>query len=104
MDLLVSKGAAKFLDKLSVKDATKIREKLAALLNAIEQDGTVPFHELDIKVLKGDWNGFLRMRVGKIRIIFYIDIDADQLQIYNIDYRGNIYQPFKQSSWNLTIR
>ncbi|HEY9815842.1 MAG TPA: hypothetical protein V6D20_08605 [Candidatus Obscuribacterales bacterium] len=44
MDLLVSKSAAKFLDKLSAKDVTKLREKLAALLNAIEQDGTVPFH------------------------------------------------------------
>ncbi len=104
MDLLVSKTAAKFLEKLSAKDAAKIREKLAALLNAIEQDGTVPFHELDIKVLKGDWNGFLRMRVGKIRVVFYIDIDTDQLQVYDIDYRGNIYQPLMQPRWVLAIR
>lgn len=34
---------------------------------------------------------FLRMRVGKIRIIFTIDTERDELQIYNIGFRGDIY-------------
>ena len=69
MELFLSKEAVKFLEKLSAKEAEKIREKMAALLEAIESEGMIPFNELDIKSLKGDWKGFLRMRVGKNRII-----------------------------------
>ena len=65
MELFLSKEAVKFLEKLSAKEAEKIREKMAALLEAIESEGMIPFNELDIKSLKGDWKGFLRMRIGK---------------------------------------
>ncbi len=44
------------------------------------------------------------MRISKIRVVFYIDIDTDQLQVYDIDYRGNIYQPLMQPRWVLAIR
>ena len=97
MELFLSKEAVKFLGKLSAKEAEKLREKLAALLEAIETEGIVPFNELDIKSLKGDWKGFLRMRVGKARIIFRIDAKADRLQVYDIDFRGNIYKSLKFS-------
>jgi mRNA interferase RelE/StbE len=62
MELFLSKEAVKFLEKLSAKEAEKIREKMAALLEAIESEGMIPFNELDIKSLKGDWKGFLRKR------------------------------------------
>jgi mRNA interferase RelE/StbE len=58
----------------------------------------IPFNELDIKSLKGDWKGFLRMRVGKVRIIFRIDAEADRLQVHDIDFRGNIYKSLRLSS------
>ena len=45
-----------------------------------------------IKTLEGEWQGFLRMRVGKIRIIFTVDVEQDELQIYDIGFRGNIYK------------
>jgi mRNA-degrading endonuclease RelE of RelBE toxin-antitoxin system len=32
------------------------------------------------------------MRVGKIRIIFTVDIEQDELQIYDIGFRGDIYK------------
>ncbi len=92
MEVVLSKDAVKFLEKLSAKEVEKIREKLAALLQLIETEGVIPFNELDIKSLKGDWKGFLRMRVGKTRIIFKIDSELDELQVYNIDFRGNIYK------------
>jgi mRNA interferase RelE/StbE len=92
MEIVFSKDAVKFLEKLSAKDSEKIREKLSALLESIEIEGIVPFNELDIKNLKGEWKGFLRMRVGKIRIILKIDAESDTLQIYDIDFRGNIYK------------
>ena len=52
----------------------------------------MPFQELNIKSLTGDWKGYLRMRIGKIRIVFYLDYVNNEVFIYEIDYRGNIYK------------
>lgn len=92
MELNFSKNALKFLKKLSDKDTEKVRNKILQLLNSVEESGLVPSGELDIKTLEGEWQGFLRMRVGKIRIIFTVDIEQDELQIYDIGFRGDIYK------------
>jgi mRNA interferase RelE/StbE len=92
MELNFSKNALKFLNKLSDKDTEKVRNKILQLLNSVEESGLVPSGELDIKTLEGEWQGFLRMRVGKIRIIFTVDIEQDELQIYDIGFRGDIYK------------
>jgi|688.fasta_scaffold828390_2 mRNA interferase RelE/StbE len=92
MELNFSKNALKFLKKLSDKDTEKLRNKILQLLNSVEESGLVPSGELDIKTLEGEWQGFLRMRVGKIRIIFTVDIEQDELQIYDIGFRGDIYK------------
>jgi mRNA interferase RelE/StbE len=39
--------AVKFLDKLDEKDKQRIRIKLKTLVSAIEDQGTIPFKELD---------------------------------------------------------
>jgi mRNA interferase RelE/StbE len=57
-----------------------------------DEQGVIPFAELDIKKLKGDWDGFFRLRVGKIRIIFTVDSDANELLVYEIDFRGDVYK------------
>jgi mRNA interferase RelE/StbE len=92
MELNFSKNALKFLKKLSDKDTETLRNKILQLLNSVEESGLVPSGELDIKTLEGEWQGFLRMRVGKIRIIFTVDIEQDELQIYDIGFRGDIYK------------
>jgi mRNA interferase RelE/StbE len=84
--------AVKFLEKLDEKDREKIRLKLKALLAAIESQGIIPFKELDIKRLEGEWKGFLRMRIARIRIIFRIDKENDVLLVYEIDHRGDVYK------------
>ena len=43
------------------------------------------------------------MRVGKTRIIFRIDAEADRLQVYDMDFRGNIYKSLKFSSKTQSI-
>lgn len=40
--------------------------------------GVLPYRRLDICRLKGEWKGFLRLRVSDIRIIFKIDFNAKQ--------------------------
>jgi len=45
-----------------------------------------------VKRLEGDWQGFLRMRLGKMRVIFQIDKEDDVLFVYEINYRGDVYK------------
>jgi mRNA interferase RelE/StbE len=92
MELVLSKASVKFLEKLSPKETEKLQDKLVLLLQSLETEGVIPFNELDIKSLKGDWKGFFRMRVGKVRIVFTIDPEATELRVYDIDFRGNIYK------------
>ena len=91
MKLKFSKNAIKFLKKLSKKEQLKIKQKLKDLDSSITKNNTIPFQELDIKTLVGSWKDYLRLRVGKIRIIFKIDLVNNEIYIYDIDYRGNIY-------------
>ena len=86
------KQAVKFLQKANSEDVTKIQNQLNQLLIAIEQQGIIPFTELDIKKMRGDWEGFYRLRVGKMRVIFIVDFDSSQLEVYTIGARGDIYK------------
>ena len=92
MKILFSKNATKFLETITDKEKEKIRRKIKELFTAISENGVIPFRILNIKALDGNWKGFLRMRIGKLRIIFKIDKQNDNLLIYEIDFRGNIYK------------
>ena len=86
------KQAVKFLQKANSEDVTKIQNQLNQLLIAIEQQGIIPFTELDIKKMRGDWEGFYRLRVGKMRVIFIVDFDSSELEVYTIGARGDVYK------------
>ena len=90
MRIKFSKNAIKFLNSLPLTEQERIRDKLKILTNAITESASIPFQELDIKNLKGEWKGYQRMRVGKMRIIFCISVE--ELLVYEIDFRGNIYK------------
>lgn len=92
MKIIFSKNAVKFLEKLTEREKEKVRGKVKSLVMSIENEGLIPFKELSIKKLEGEWKGFLRMRLGKIRVVFKIDRVKDELQVYEIDFRGNIYK------------
>lgn len=42
--------------------------------------------------MKGDWDGYYRINIGKIRIIFSTDINNEELYVERIGYRGDIYK------------
>jgi mRNA interferase RelE/StbE len=90
--LKLSKSAIKFLDNLSQKEQIKIKQKLKYLVERINDSNNIPFQELNIKTLTGDWKGYLRLRIGKIRVIFRINPIDNELFIYEIDYRGGVYK------------
>lgn len=92
MAIKFRKKAIKFLDKANPEDVENIREQINQISVAVEELGVIPFTELDIKKMKGDWEGFYRLRVGKNRIIFTLDIDSNDIEIYAIGSRGDIYK------------
>jgi mRNA-degrading endonuclease RelE of RelBE toxin-antitoxin system len=49
--------------KANLEDAEKIQEKIFQLLAFVEEQAIIPFTELDIKKMKGDWEGFYRLRI-----------------------------------------
>jgi mRNA interferase RelE/StbE len=86
------KQAIKFLQKANPEDVARIQGQLSQLLIAVEEQGIIPFTVLDIKKMKGEWEGFYRLRVGKIRVIFTVSLDSADLEIYTIGARGDVYK------------
>lgn len=86
------KEAIKFLQKASPEDVARIRSQLNQLLVTVEEQGFIPFTDLDIKKMKGEWEGFYRLRVGKIRVIFALSNDFNGIEVYTIGARGDVYK------------
>jgi mRNA interferase RelE/StbE len=42
--------------------------------------------------MRGEWEGFYRLRIGKIRLIFAVNLAAGDIEIYAIGSRGDIYK------------
>ena len=47
---------------------------------------------VNVKKMKGEQEGFYRLRVGKRRVIFSINFDKENIYIDRIDFRGSIYK------------
>ena len=91
MRITFSMNSLRFLDKVRSQDKEKVRQKIKKLVEKINDTGIIPYNEFNIKRLKGEWLGYFRMRIGKIRVIFTIDRPEDEIKIVAIDFRGNIY-------------
>jgi mRNA-degrading endonuclease RelE of RelBE toxin-antitoxin system len=87
----ISKSANKFLEKLDANSRKSVLTKIGILKTCLETQNVYPPEELDIKKLKGELKGFSRIRVGKMRVIFEIVKETDEIFIYEINFRGNIY-------------
>lgn len=47
---------------------------------------------VDVKKLEGEWEGFHRIRSGKLRIILEFQFERMRVHIEAIDWRGNVYR------------
>ena len=92
MTIKFRKQAIKFIEKADPDTVSRIREKLNQLLTIVEEQSIIPFTELDIKQMKGEWEGFYRLRVGKVRLIFTVDTTSGDIEVYAIGNRGDIYK------------
>lgn len=63
------KPAIKFLRKANPEDVARIQSAIKELVNTLEETKSIPFDRLDIKKMKGQWQGFYRLRLGNIRVV-----------------------------------
>ena len=87
----IHRKAYRFLEDLHENKRRIIEEKLKELIKALE-NGVLPYRRLDIRKLRGEWEDFLRIRVGDIRIIFRIDFETKTVYVYHIHYRKSVYK------------
>jgi mRNA interferase RelE/StbE len=84
----ITKSAKKYTEKIEAKKKDNLMQHIKELKNWIENRGQVI---LDIKALKGQWEGKFRLRIGNIRVIFEINFAERQIKILYIGSRGDIY-------------
>jgi len=83
--IVVHHRAAKYLQRLSEKQRTRIKEALAQLAED-------PFKLAGVKAMLGEWDGYRRMRVGDFRIIFWVDEDERIIYVDHLGARGDVYK------------
>jgi len=81
-----SREAEKFIEKQDVH--TEVIEQLKKFLIKIT-GGNV---NIDLKKLVGNWDGYYRLRKGRLRIIFEVNKDERVLFVEKLDFRGEVYK------------
>ena len=83
--IIVHKRALKYLNKLTSFRKTKIIELLTELIND-------PIQREDVKPMLGEWKGYYRIRIGNIRLIFWVDQVKKIVYVDHIEPRGDVYK------------
>jgi len=81
-----SRHADKFIEKEDIR--VTVREQIKDFLKKMRGERI----NIDVKKLKGKWKGYLRIRKGKLRVIFAVDFEDKALYIERVDFRGKAYK------------
>ena len=81
-----SRDAEKFIEKQNIR--VEVREELRKFLMKMKGENV----NLDLKKLSGEWEGYYRLRKGRIRIIFEPNRIDKVLFVDRIDFRGDVYK------------
>ena len=81
-----SNSVAKFIEKHNIQK--EIRYEIKKFLLKTKGDSI----NIDLKKLTGKWKGYYRIRRGKLRIIFSINMDIKTLYVEKVDFRGDVYK------------
>lgn len=81
-----SRDAEKFIEKQNIR--FEVIEELKKFLMKMKGENV----NIDIKKLSGEWEGYYRLRKGKLRIIFEINKSEKCLFVEKIDFRGDVYK------------
>lgn len=82
-----SKDSLKFLAKNNLSEDIIVDKIKLALLKFKGEDVNI-----NIKKLRGKWEGFYRIRNGKLRIIVEFQFENCRAYIEQIDWRGSAYK------------
>lgn len=85
------KRVTKFIESQDTNTQKRIRKTINTLVNYLDND-IHPYKELDIERLHGKAKELMKVKVGKIRILFKIDTNLEVVKIHKIDYRGDVYK------------
>ena len=91
MPLLFSERALRELKKLKPEDRARVLGTLEFLTDSFEE-GIIPFRNLDLRKLRGKFEGFWRLRVGSFRVILALDPDSGAVKVYRISKREKAYR------------
>ena len=81
-----SRNAEKFIESQNIR--ADVSEQLKRFLMKMK-GGNV---NIDLRKLSGEWEGYYRLRKGRLRIIFEIDKKDQVLFVDRIDFRGDVYK------------
>jgi len=81
-----SKEAKKFIDKQNIGD--EVRSGIRKFLQRMKGEEI----NIDLKKLVGNWEGYYRIRIGKIRVIFCLFKENREIFVEKVDYRGDVYK------------
>lgn len=83
MEIVIRKGAQAQLLSLSEDIADRIISKLDWLVNF--------FESVKHKPLRGSLYSLYKLRIGDWRVVYEIDYEHDQIIVYRIGHRRDVY-------------
>ena len=82
-----SASSLRFLKQNNLDEGFVI-EKLRIALRKFQGEDV----NINIRKLGGEWEGFYRIRSGRLRIIVEFQFERNRAYIEEIDWRGNVYK------------
>ena len=84
----LSKESRKYLNRSEKRVVSSIFNKINSFREWLEHRGPLT---VDVKRLKGNWEGFYRIRLGNNRILFSLDREVKIIRVHDIGHRGDVY-------------
>ena len=95
----MSKDAAPYevlIDQRVEKDLEKVPkyivEKFLKLLDEFEKNPVRPRSGFDVKPMEGYQGNTYRLRIGKYRVLYSVDIENRNVKITSVQHRGDAYK------------
>ena len=81
-----SKRANVFIEEHGIRN--KVRDLIRNFILRITGSNI----KIDARKLKGKWEGYYRIRKGRIRIILRVDSESKIVFVDMVDFRGSVYK------------
>ncbi|KAB2846344.1 MAG: hypothetical protein F9K45_02080 [Melioribacteraceae bacterium] len=91
LEILYERKAEKFLSKNENRITKDISREL--IIKAVRRL-TGKNENIDLVKMKGEFEGYFRIRKNDLRIVFNVQEDESRIivTVVNIDFRGNVYK------------